>query len=69
MIAKEADNYTDAVNKFVGQLEGHLKNITEYPIYSGEFPLFTADCALYWFDYKVGYDVIRCEFGWTHSTL
>jgi hypothetical protein len=28
---------------------------------------FTADYALYWFDYKAGYDVIFAEFGWNFS--
>jgi len=29
--------------------------------------LFTADYALYWFDYKAGYDVVLAEFGWNYS--
>jgi len=69
MLVKEANNYTDAANKFVGQLDAHLKNITDYPIFAGELPLFTADYALYWFDYEAGYDVVLCEFGWNHSRL
>jgi hypothetical protein len=37
--------------------------------YSNEtsFPLFTSDYALYWFDYKGGYDVVFAEFGWNYS--
>ena len=31
--------------------------------------MFTADYALYWFDYKGGYDVVLAEFGWNHSRL
>jgi hypothetical protein len=30
-------------------------------------PLFTSDYALYWFDYKAGYDVVFAEFGWNYS--
>ncbi|MCW4006229.1 MAG: hypothetical protein NWF04_06500 [Candidatus Bathyarchaeota archaeon] len=30
-------------------------------------PLFTSDYALYWFDYKAGYDVIFAEYGWNYS--
>ena len=69
MLVKEADNYTDAANKFVGRLNEHLKQIRDYPIYAGEFPLFTSDYGLYWFDYEAGYDVVLCEFGWNHSRL
>jgi hypothetical protein len=31
------------------------------------FPLFTSDYALYWFDYKGGYEVVFAEFGWNYS--
>ena len=69
MLVKEADNYTDAANKFVERLGKHLKNITDYPIFAGDLPLFTSDYALYWFDYEAGYDVVLCEFAWNHSRL
>jgi hypothetical protein len=69
MLVEEANNYTDAANKFVGLLDEHLKHFTDYYIRAGEFPLFTADYGLYWFDYKAGYDVVLCEFGWNHSRL
>jgi hypothetical protein len=29
--------------------------------------LFTSDYALYWFDYKGGYDTVFAEFGWNYS--
>ena len=29
--------------------------------------LFASDYALYWFDYKLGYDTILAEFGWNNS--
>jgi hypothetical protein len=32
------------------------------------YPLFTSDYALYWFDYKGGYDGLFAEFGWNYST-
>jgi len=69
MIVEEADNYTDASNKFVGDLGEYLKHYTDYHICAGEFPLFTSDYGLYWFDYEAGYDVVLCEFGWNHSRL
>ena len=67
MLVEEADNYTDAANKFVEELGKHLMNITDYPVYAGDLPLFTSDYALYWFDYQAGYDVVFSEFGWNHS--
>ena len=29
--------------------------------------LFTSDYALYWFDYKAGYDTLFAQFGWNYS--
>jgi hypothetical protein len=31
------------------------------------FTYFTSDYALYWFDYKAGYDVVLAQFGWNHT--
>ncbi|MDH5595150.1 MAG: hypothetical protein OEY40_00340 [Candidatus Bathyarchaeota archaeon] len=69
MPVKEADNYTDAANKFVGEISKYLEHYTDVYISAGDFPLFTSDYALYWFDYKAGYDVVLAEFGWNHSKL
>jgi hypothetical protein len=60
-------NYTDAADKYVSQLNNILGHIRESPINSGNLTLFTSDYALYWFDYKAGYDVIFAEFGWNYS--
>jgi hypothetical protein len=30
---------------------------------------FTSDYALYWFDYKAGYDVVLAQFGWDHNQV
>ena len=69
MLVEEADNYTDAANKYVGLLDEVLRHYTEYYMRVADFPLFTAEYALYWFDYKAGYDVVLAEFGWNHSRL
>lgn len=58
----EANNYTEAANSFVEGLYDHVV----YYSYTGA-RVFTADYALYWFDYKAGYDIILAEFGWNHS--
>ena len=67
-IVVEAENYSDAANQFVEAANMYL-NFQLFPIYPkpSEFPLFTADYALYWFDYKAGYDVVLAEFGWNYS--
>jgi hypothetical protein len=68
-LVKEAKNYTDAANKYVGLLNENLKHFTdpEYYLRASEFPLLTSDYALYWFDFKAGYDVVFAEFGWNYS--
>jgi hypothetical protein len=66
MFITEAANYTDAADKFVGNLTLMLLNNRQY-VNSGNLPLFTSDYALYWFDYKAGYDVVLAEFGWNYS--
>ena len=53
-----ADNYMDAADMYVNQLREILRHIREDPINSGNLTLFTSDYALYWFDYKAGYDVV-----------
>ena len=67
----EANNISDAADQFVYHLHYYL-NIDEIngePIgYApSDFILFSADYALYWFDYLAGYDTIFAEFGWNYS--
>jgi len=63
----EAANYTDARNQYVGLLNDSMNRIARYYTSSVNFPLFTSDYALYWFDYEAGYDVVFAEFGWNYS--
>ena len=63
----EAENYTDAGNKFVDSAAERLSWYKQGFNGSMTFPLFTSDYALYWFDYKAGYDVVFAEFGWNYS--
>jgi len=69
MPIKEADNYTDAANKYVDYVNHFLSHYTEDYMHAGDLLSITADYALYWFTYKAGYDVILSEFGWNHSRL
>jgi len=63
----EADNYTDAANQFVSRVNSTLNYVTREYNGSADVPLFTSDYALYWFDYKAGYDVLLAQFGWNYS--
>ena len=59
-------SYVDAAQRFESSLGGDL-NISRAYYNSSDVPLFTADYALYWFDYKSGYDAMFAEFGWNYS--
>lgn len=60
----EADNYTDAASQFIGGVNSLLK---DHYGKSPNFDLFMSDYALYWFDYKAGFDTIFAEFVWNYS--
>jgi hypothetical protein len=60
-------NYTVVADEYVYQLNNILGYYRENPIYAKNVTLFTSDYALYWFDYKGGYDVVFAEFGWNYS--
>ncbi len=66
------DNYvtncTDAASKFETLLNSTLHNSVLDAVNSTKkYQLFTSDYALYWFDYKGGYDTVFAEFGWNYS--
>jgi hypothetical protein len=46
-----------------------LLNSSIYNLTNGPIPVFTADNALYWFDYLAGYDVVFAELGWNHNQV
>jgi hypothetical protein len=59
-----ATDYSDAAKQYENQLGTYLN------FYSTKFnsaTMFTSDYALYWFDYKAGYDTVFAEFGWNYS--
>ncbi len=62
-----ADNWTDAADKYVSELKMILNHTIEDLMGASHLTLFTSDYALYWFDYKAGYDVVFAEFGWNYS--
>jgi hypothetical protein len=63
----DADNYTDAGSQFINRVNWSLSIFKRFYPNSTDFPLFTSDYALYWFDYKAGYDVLLAQFGWNYS--
>jgi hypothetical protein len=57
-------NYDEAGDNYVRS----LRNWPDIQMLKMRFiRTFTSDYALYWFDYKAGYDVIFAEFGWNYS--
>jgi hypothetical protein len=66
MLVREAENFTDAAQQYENTFNMILRwlNYTENP---SDTPIFTSDYALYWFDYKAGYDTVFAEFGWNYS--
>jgi hypothetical protein len=68
-------NYSDAANRFVRGLGSYyiqrLNNASyrnSIPNATGRvIPVFTADNALYWFDYLAGYNTVFAELGWNHN--
>lgn len=64
VINMNATDYADAERQFIDSLWfQYLRNASKILGY----PLFTSDYALYWFDYKGGYDGLFAEFGWNYS--
>jgi hypothetical protein len=59
----QEDNYSSTANVFLSRLQSHLDRIDN----GTGVPLFSSDYALYWFDYKGGYDALFAEFGWNYS--
>jgi hypothetical protein len=62
-----ANNYAEAANQFENNMSSELNAVRLRQLNSTNYPLFTSDYALYWFDYKAGYDVVFSELGWNNS--
>jgi hypothetical protein len=62
MFITQASNYSDASQKYVGNLTLMLEN-SKKDLNTDGLPVFTSDYALYWFDYLAGYNVVLAEFG------
>jgi hypothetical protein len=62
-----AENWTQAADTFVYVMSFYLNHTIKDQMGGLNSTLFTSDYALYWFDYKVTYDVVFAEFGWNYS--
>jgi hypothetical protein len=58
-------SYTDAASRFTGSVRDWIGY--ERPPQEYNYKVFTSDYALYWFDYKAGYDTVFAQFGWNYS--
>ena len=61
------NNYVEAANQFENNMSSELNTVRSTYLNSTSYPLVTSDYALYWFDYKAGYNVVFAEFGWNNS--
>ena len=60
---KSAVNVTDAQFKFTNGLSRYLSIFRN----QSNWPTFTSDYSLYYFDYQAGYDTVFAEFVWGYS--
>jgi hypothetical protein len=47
--------------------QGFLRDPGTIALKNASVPIFCSDYALYWFDYRSGYDVMLAEVGWNHT--
>ena len=67
MVFVDAVDAHDAANKFIEVVNSQLNRFITSHNSSTPIPLFTSDYALYWFDYKAGFDTVFAQFGWNYS--
>lgn len=56
--------YAETAERFIKQ---HNSNLMNGPKNDTDITALTSDYALYWYDYKAGYDVVLAQFGWNHT--
>ena len=61
------DDQIEATNYFVNDLKEELNRVRRRNLGYWNYPLFTADYGLYWFDYKASYDGLFAEFVGNYS--
>jgi hypothetical protein len=71
-IFHSADNYSDAATQYINYVSNRLNgrfylNSSVSYVVPSTFKCFTSEYALYWFDFKAGYDVVLAQLGWNYS--
>ena len=57
-----------AANLYINKTKEPIDNLrNQWNISKGDFPIFTSDYSLYWWDYKSGYDMVLAQLGWNNS--
>lgn len=57
-----------AANLYINKTKEPIDNLrNQWNISKGDFPIFTSDYSLYWWDYKSGYDMVLAELGWNNT--
>lgn len=61
-------NIDVAAEKFTNKIQERIDDlINRWQLNERSFPIFTADYALYWWDYQSGYDMVLAELGWNNT--
>lgn len=61
-------NCAVAASIFVGRNQHTIDSLVDqWQLGNRSFPIFTADYALYWWDYQSGYDMVLAELGWNNT--
>ena len=61
-----ASNYSDAANQFIQTIS---TSFSMKLLHDKTVPVFTADFALYHYDYLAGFDTVFAELGWNNSRI
>jgi hypothetical protein len=64
---KNAQDYEDMSVQYSSRIKYYTDWFRSGYSDGADVSLFTSDYALYWFDYKSGYDTLLAEFGWNYS--
>ncbi|MDR0318479.1 MAG: hypothetical protein LBI09_00385, partial [Nitrososphaerota archaeon] len=64
MIVPEANNYSDAANRYTNNLHNYISEFLAL-----NAPLITSDYTLYEYNYRAGYSVVLAEDAWNHSRV
>ena len=61
-------DFDTAANLYINKTKEPKDNLrNQWNISSGDFPIFTSDYSLYWWDYKSEYDMVLAQLGWNNS--